>query len=62
MRTLLTIVVCQGFLALSAHGHGGGLDKCGGHNDRKAGEYHVHNVAKYCVCHPTAEQCKTKKK
>jgi hypothetical protein len=22
--------------------HGGGLDKCGGHNDRKNGSYHYH--------------------
>ena len=27
--------------------HGGGLDKCGGHNDRKRGGYHYHQ-GPYC--------------
>lgn len=27
--------------------HGGGLDKCGGHNNRKTGEYHYHR-GPYC--------------
>jgi len=29
-------------LASNAFAHGGGLDKYGGHNDRKRGEYHFH--------------------
>jgi hypothetical protein len=37
--------------------HGGGLDRCGGHNDRKHGGYHVHNRAEYCACNPSAEGC-----
>lgn len=45
----------------AAHGplvaHGGGLDRCGGHNDRKHGGYHVHNQAQYCVCYPESAGC-----
>jgi len=37
--------------------HGGGLDRCGGHHDRKAGGYHVHNWAQYCACYPKDEGC-----
>jgi hypothetical protein len=37
--------------------HGGGVDRCGGHTNRKTGAYHVHNQAAYCVCHPEAEGC-----
>ena len=37
--------------------HGGGLDRCGGHTNRKTGGYHVHNQAAYCVCHPEATGC-----
>ncbi len=32
--------------------HGGGLDQCGGHHDRKQGGYHVHNRRNYCGCYP----------
>jgi hypothetical protein len=39
--------------------HGGGLDSCGGHNDRKHGGYHVHNHAAYCRCNPSATGCKS---
>jgi hypothetical protein len=45
-------------ISTSAMGHGGGLDKCGGHKDKKRGGYHVHNMAKYCGCYPDAAQCK----
>lgn len=41
-------------------GHGGGLDQCGGHNDRKRGGYHVHNEAEFCACNPEAAQCRSK--
>jgi len=41
--------------------HGGGLDACGGHNDRKHGGYHVHNWTSYCACHPDAVECASKK-
>jgi hypothetical protein len=37
--------------------HGGGLDHCGGHTNHKTGDYHVHNMASYCACHPTAAGC-----
>jgi len=37
--------------------HGGGLDSCGGHNDRKNGGYHVHNQTQYCACHPDSSGC-----
>jgi micrococcal nuclease len=40
-----------------AGAHGGGLDGCGGHNDRKRGGYHVHNHALYCQCYPEADGC-----
>jgi hypothetical protein len=43
-----------------AFAHGGGLDKCGGHNNKKSGGYHVHNMAKYCGCHSDATECKPK--
>jgi hypothetical protein len=31
-------------------GHGGGIDRCGGHHDRVEGGYHIHdwNVAEAC--------------
>ena len=45
------------FLASSALAHGGGIDRCGGHNNRKTGQYHVHHGWKYCACHPEAERC-----
>jgi hypothetical protein len=45
-------------LAFNVHAHGGGIDKCGGHKDKKKGGYHVHNMAKYCACNPTAAACK----
>jgi len=41
--------------------HGGGLDSCGGHNDRKNGGYHIHNMSAYCGCHPEEAQCVSKK-
>jgi hypothetical protein len=44
-----------------AEAHSGGLDRCGGHNDRKRGGYHVHNLARYCGCYPEAESCQPAK-
>lgn len=38
--------------------HSGRTDSCGGHNDRKHGGYHVHNLTKYCTCYPDAPECK----
>jgi len=40
--------------------HGGGLDKCGGHKDKKQGGYHVHDQARYCSCNPQSESCSAK--
>ncbi len=34
-------------------------NRCGGHNDRKRGGYHVHWMAQYCACHPEEPACKT---
>ena len=56
MRKLIAVVVLL-LTSVIAHGHGGGLDNCGGHNDRKKGGYHVHNDAKYCACYPDAPRC-----
>lgn len=41
-----------------AYAHGGGLDACGGHNDRKRGGYHVHRMANFCACYPEQSVCK----
>ena len=41
-----------------AYAHSGGLDRCGGHRDRKRGGYHVHNLARYCACYPKGEGCR----
>lgn len=46
-----------GGTSLVVTAHGGGLDKCGGHKNKKAGGYHVHNKAKYCACNPRAAEC-----
>jgi len=53
-------VLLIGVLCLPGVGfaHGGGLDSCGGHHDRKRGGYHVHRIANYCACHPEETVCK----
>lgn len=43
------VLVCG---TAAAWAHGGGLDHCGGHHDRKRGGYHVHDWARYRACHP----------
>lgn len=48
LRAIAMISIVLAFSPLSAHG--GGLDHCGGHHDRKNGGYHVHNQAQYCAC------------
>jgi hypothetical protein len=40
-----------------AEAHPGGLDRCSGHDDRKRGGYHVHDLARYCGGYPEAESC-----
>lgn len=53
-RVLIAAICLSTGTALA---HGGGLDKCGGHKDKKRGGYHVHKVAKYCACNPKAAEC-----
>ena len=59
---LVSIVLClaMGWTVTKVFAHGGGLDSCGGHNDRKHGGYHVHNMSLYCGCHPEAANCSSK--
>ncbi|HSW51918.1 MAG TPA: YHYH domain-containing protein [Sulfuricaulis sp.] len=56
----LIIFLLMMFLAGPVFAHGGGLDKCGGHKDRKQGDYHVHDQARYCSCNPRSENCSAK--
>ena len=56
MYLLLAMSICSSALA-----HSGRTDKCGGHNDRKHGGYHVHNISKYCSCYPNSDLCKKSK-
>jgi len=65
MRTLVRFTVALGICILAStlprvEGHGGGLDKCGGHHDRKNGGYHVHNWGAYCGCHPETAECSSR--
>ena len=53
MRTTRSCVVVLLAVCLMSEpvlGHGGGLDRCGGHNNRKSGGYHVHNHALAAAC------------
>ncbi len=54
-RVLLLILLQCGFVATAA-AHGGGLDKCGGHSDRKDGAYHVHNHERHSACGSSARE------
>lgn len=57
-RVWVPIIVIIGTLLASAvYGHGGGLDRCGGHHDRKHGGYHLHNMVLYCACLPEGRGC-----
>lgn len=60
MRSKLPFLLISVGLCLPALGyaHGGGLDSCGGHHDRKRGGYHVHRMANYCACYPEEAICK----
>jgi hypothetical protein len=58
MKRILILCVFVLFAATSVFAHGGRTDKCGGHNDRKHGGYHIHNYSKYCACYPDAPECK----
>ena len=52
-RWFVAVVVVVGLIAPVglAWAHPGGLDKCGGHHNRKTGEYHVHNWTLYYNCY-----------
>lgn len=60
-RLGIKIVLLGGSIIIggTALAHGGGLDGCGGHNNRKTGGYHVHNMARFCGCHPSDPRCGT---
>lgn len=50
MKYFLPFLILS-ILAFEASAHGGGLDSCGGHNDRKNGGYHVHRQEAYNACY-----------
>lgn len=60
-KILLTAILFLTFSTV-ALAHSGRTDKCGGHNDRKHGGYHVHNYSKYCACYPDSSECKESRK
>jgi hypothetical protein len=60
MKVKFLIFILMMFLAGPLFAHGGGLDKCGRHKDKKQGGYHVHDHAKYCSCNPQYENCSSK--
>ncbi|HLB48507.1 MAG TPA: YHYH domain-containing protein [Anaerolineales bacterium] len=60
MKMHFWIFILMMFFAGPVFAHGGGLDKCGGHRDKKQGGYHVHDHAKYCACYPQSENCAAK--
>ena len=55
MKLLLPLALM--IVSASALAHPGGLDKCGGHNDKQRGGYHVHDKQKYCACNPSSGEC-----
>jgi hypothetical protein len=55
----LTATILILVIPIAALGHGGGLDKCGGHKNRKEGGYHVHNEKKYCACYAKDPACRS---
>lgn len=59
LNRVATLILTMG-LCLPSPGqtHGGGLDSCGGHHDRKRGGYHIHRIAQYCACYPEQKVCK----
>lgn len=59
-RSIAGFAILAALAAAPAWSHGGGLDSCGGHNDRKHGGYHVHNQPAYCRCNPAASGCAAK--
>lgn len=57
MDRLVLVLTFGLFLPEIGYAHGGGLDSCGGHNDRKRGGYHVHRMPNYCACYPEQAVC-----
>jgi hypothetical protein len=51
MKKIIYLIVFL-LLASNAIAHSGGTNKCGGHNNRKTGDYHVHNWIKHDACYP----------
>ncbi len=49
MKNKIITAVVLLVLPVLVAAHGGGLDKNGGHNDRKSGGYHCHKAS--CVAH-----------
>ena len=56
-KIVLTFIVILA-LSTTAFAHSGGTDRCGGHNNRKTGGYHVHNWSKYRACNPQKSEQK----
>jgi hypothetical protein len=53
MQTVVFALLLAGTLALRAFGHGGGLNKCCCHFNRKTGECHCHRPRGCgCACEP----------
>jgi len=59
LRECFWVLIVMLFISDAVIAHGGGLDKCGGHNDRKRGDYHVHDQAKHCSCNPQSGNCRS---
>lgn len=57
-KWILYFVIAILFLASETFAHSGRVDSCGGHKNRKSGDYHIHNYSKYCSCYPKAPECK----
>jgi hypothetical protein len=54
MRSILIAVSLVVGFSSPAVAHHGGVDSCGGHNDRARGGYHAHDDAKYRACYPNS--------
>lgn len=61
MKKIILILVTILTITSTVFAHGGRTDSCGGHNDRKRGGYHIHNLSKYCKCYPDSPECKNQK-
>jgi hypothetical protein len=58
---LIFVLAFAGFTEMRAHAHGGGLNACGCHFNRKTGECHCHqNWGCGCECQEKSCDVKTK--